>query len=998
MGSAPDTDGSDETRPFLALSPGTMISRYRIVEKIGEGGMGVVYKAIDTRLDRVVALKFLPPHLLCDSEARARFVHEAKAASAISHPNITTIHEIDEVEGQCFIAMEYIDGASLKDLATAEPLPLDEILGIAVQVGEGLRAAHQKGVVHRDIKSANIMRSADGTVKIMDFGLAKLKGATALTKTGTTLGTIQYMSPEQAQGKEVDRRSDIFSLGVVLYELITGRLPFQGEHEQAVLHSIVNETPEPLPRYKAGVPQGLQNIIDKALAKDRDERYQHADDLLADLKHDKRLLESGRAGRAAGAAAHAPGRSSRSRILRILIPAAVVIAAALLLFVLEPFRVEMGPKKEAVARENSIAIMYFENLGDPDDATRLGQIVTNLLITSLSESRYVEVVSSQRLYDILKLLGNEGVRTIDRDVATRVATRAGARWMLMGSILQTEPQVILTSQLVDVESGKVIASQRTAGEPGEKIFTLVDRLTAGLKRDLSLPAAARNEPTTSAAKLTTDSEDAYRYYLEAMDFSYKAYTNEARACFRRALDLDSTFAMAYVGLALESEYPENLELIGRALRYSGHATEVERLYIKAVNAYISANYDEAVQRFQEVVAADPDNKDAFYQLGGIHVDYLWDPERAIRELTRAIEIDPLFKPAHNALAYTYYWAGDIEQSIRAIDRCIALAHGEPNPYDTRGDLYAHSGRLDEAIASFRKALQIKPDFYVSLENLGVAYTFNREYAKAESCFKQLSSSPDKEIRSWGRLAMASVPAYQGKFEEALQVLDDGLVADRMEGSEGWSRAKKHVRKAMIYLMKEDFDRALREARDYAEAAQAADPTDPVGGRSFYAKTLAQAGRIAEAQEVAEALRRDLAGKHEDYMWYYWSARAAIETAKNNPSGALECLEKATASDRDFPFYYISRVAFARAYLDAGMLGEAVATFEKILANYDGYRLDHVPRCVEDHYLLATAYERSGWNKKAIEKYEEFLEIWKNADLGIPEVEDARQRLERLKQL
>jgi serine/threonine protein kinase/Tfp pilus assembly protein PilF len=994
MSAASDSGSFKETRSFKILSSGTMISRYRIIEKIGEGGMGVVYKATDTRLDRTVALKFLPPHLLCDGEARTRFEHEAKAASAITHPNITTIHEIEEVEGQCFISMEYIDGPSLKDLVGGKPLSVEGILAMAVQIGEGLRAAHQKGVIHRDIKSANIMRSSDGVVKIMDFGLAKLMGATALTKTGTTLGTIQYMSPEQAQGKEVDRRSDIFSLGVVLYELITGHLPFRGEHEQAVVYSIVNEPPEPLARYKAGVPEGLQRIMDKALAKDREERYQDADDLLADLMHEKRLLEAGAPGRILP-----KSRASRpvKRLLRVIVPATIVAAAALLLFIFEPFRIEVGPKKEAVARENSIAIMYFENLLDPEDANRLGQIVTNLLITSLSESRYVNVVSSQRLYDILKLLGREGARAIDPDVATQVATRAGARWMLLGSILQMEPQVILTSQIIDVESGKVVASQRITGEVGEKIFPTVDGFAVGIKRDLSLPAAARKEPETPVAKLTTSSEDAYRYYLEAMDFAYKAYTNEARASYRRALELDSTFAMAYAGLAIESGYPENLELIGRALKYSGRATEAERLYIKAMTAYVSGDYEKAVKWFEAVVAVDPDDKDAFYRLGEIHSDYLWEPERAIRELTRAIEIDPLFKPAHNVLAYTYHWAGDFEKSIRAIDRYISMAPQEANPYNTRGDLYAHNGKLDQAIESYRKALQIKPDFHTSLENLGLAYIYKREYAKAESCYKELSSWPDKEIRSWGRLAMATAPAYQGKLGEALRVLDDGLAADRMEGAEGWARAYKHVRKAMIYLVKEDFDLALKEAEAYAEGVKTADPTDPVGGRSFYAKTLAHAGRIVEAEEVVEAIRLDLAGKHEDFMWYYWSSLAAIETAKRNPSGALEYLEKATASDREFPFYYISRVALAQAYLDAGKLGEAVATFEKILSNYDSYRMNHVPMCVEDHYRLGMAYEKSGWTAKAIEQYREFLEIWKAADPGIPSVEDARRHLARLKQ-
>ncbi len=263
---------------------GKTISHYRVLERLGEGGMGVVYKAKDTRLKRTVALKFLPQEFLCDSEAKARFVHEAQAASALNHPNITTIHEIDEFESQMFIVMEYCEGKTLKKIVEKETLSVKKVLDIGIQVCEGLTTAHEKEIVHRDIKSDNIMLTPRGQVKIMDFGLAKLKGVSKLTKTGTTLGTAQYMSPEQAQGKEVDHRSDIFSFGVVLYEMITGQLSFKGEHEAAIIYSIINETPEPLARFKANVPEGLQRIVNKALKKDRSTRYQSASEVIADLK------------------------------------------------------------------------------------------------------------------------------------------------------------------------------------------------------------------------------------------------------------------------------------------------------------------------------------------------------------------------------------------------------------------------------------------------------------------------------------------------------------------------------------------------------------------------------------------------------------------------------------------------------------------------------------------------------------------------------------------
>jgi serine/threonine protein kinase len=264
---------------------GKTISHYRILSKLGEGGMGVVYKAEDSKLDRVVALKFLPPELTRNSDAKTRFVREAKAAAALSHSNICTVHEIDESEGQIFIATECIEGESLKDKIASGPMKIDEALSVAIQVAEGLQEAHEKGIVHRDIKSANVMVTLRGQAKITDFGLAKLAGGTKLTKTGATVGTITYMSPEQARAEEVDQRSDVWSLGVVLYEMLTGRLPFRGDYPEAVVYSILNEAPEPVTALRTGVPMELERIVGKALEKEPGRRYQSAKEFLVDLKN-----------------------------------------------------------------------------------------------------------------------------------------------------------------------------------------------------------------------------------------------------------------------------------------------------------------------------------------------------------------------------------------------------------------------------------------------------------------------------------------------------------------------------------------------------------------------------------------------------------------------------------------------------------------------------------------------------------------------------------------
>jgi len=949
--------------------------------------MGVVYKAQDTKLDRIVALKFLPEHLLCDEEAKKRFVHEAKAASALNHPNITTVHEIDEVEGECFISMEYIEGKSIKELVEEKGFSIEEILKIAIQTAEGLSKAHQKGIVHRDIKSDNIMFTDDGMVKIMDFGLAKLRGVTRLTKTGSTLGTLQYMSPEQAEGQEVDHRSDIFSFGVILYEMITGQLPFKGEHEPAVIYSIMNETPEPLARYKANVPEGLQRIVDKALAKDKEERYQHADELLADLRREKKSLEYAKV---AKIPPEAVVPKPKRKIFPLIVPASIVFIIVLLFLILRPFKFEMVPEKEAIAKENTLAIMYFENMVDREDEERLGEIVTNLLITDLSESEYMRVVSSQRLYDILKLLGREGVKVVDKSVASEVATKAGAKWMLLGNILQVEPRTVITTQLVDVESGQVQASQRIAGEMKEDVFSLVDKLTVEIKKDLSLPAVAQQEPDPSVADVTTHSPAAYRYYLEGLDHQSKLYWGEAEKSFRKALEFDSTFAMAYFRLSEHAgTQDEYKRLAAKAVEYSDRASQKEKHYIKAAEAFASGGWAKYIKELHKLVERYPQEKEAFYELGNYYRNS-GDHDEALRHLNKAIEIDPLYKLVYNELAYTYHEMGDFDKSIWAINKYISIAPDEPNPYDSRGDLYAWNGKIDQAIDSYKKALEIKPDFYMSMEKLGDMYLFKREYARAESCYQELASHSDKDIRSWGRTVLAYIPLYQGKFQEALEVLDNGIAADRMEQAE-WAQLDKRFLKGVIYREK-DLNLAIKQHEKCLEIIHNLDPDDKFYNRHYYVLLLAESKDFEKAEEVAKALKKDIEEKGETMMWMYWYAVGCIELSKGNLDASVANFEKLVEADPDFPNWFLR----AKAYLASGRLGEAVAQFEKVLSSYESNRAFNTIRAVKAYYLLGLAYERSGWNKKAVEQYEEFLEIWKNADPGIPEVEDAKRRLEKLR--
>ena len=432
---------------------GKTISHYKILEKLGEGGMGVVYKAEDTKLKRTVALKFLPSELTHDKDAKNRFVHESRAAAALNHPNICTIHEVDESEAQSFIAMECIEGQSIREKTETGPLKLEDSIDIAIQIAEGLKEAHEKDIVHRDIKSANIMVTEKGQAKIMDFGLAKLAGRTKLTKTGTTIGTVAYMSPEQTRGGKVNHRSDIWSMGVVLYEMITGQLPFKGDYEQAVMYSIMNEEPEPITGVRTGVPIELERIINKALAKNPEERYQHVDEILVDLRAvAKEALIKIKPEESVpiveGYEKEEPfqftKRKKHNKKKALLIAAVATIAlVAAAIYIIQ--------KQRSKFVENRIVVVPFENKTGDESLDMLGQMAAEMItqeMSQISELEAVPLISVMDSYPIKK----------DKPSAFTIAAQNEAGVLITGSYYMQGEDLFFRASIMDAEHEKVLES------------------------------------------------------------------------------------------------------------------------------------------------------------------------------------------------------------------------------------------------------------------------------------------------------------------------------------------------------------------------------------------------------------------------------------------------------------------------------------------------------------------------------------------------------------
>ena len=806
--------------------------RYEIIEELGKGGMGKVYRVEDKKIKEEVALKLIKTEIASDKKTIERFSNELKMARKIVHKNVGRMYDINEEKGNHFITMEYVSGQDLKGMIRqSRQLTTGTSISIAKQICDGLTEAHKIGIVHRDLKPSNIMIDKEGNAHILDFGIARSLKEKGITGSGVMIGTPEYMSPEQVEGKEVDQVSDIYSLGIILYEMLTGRVPFEGDSPFTIGIKHKSEIPGPPIKINPRISDDLNRLILKCLEKDKEKRYQSAAEVRAELESiEKGMPTTERV---------IPKRKSMTSrevtvtfsMKKLLIPALVIIAIIVAVAVVWKLFLQREIEK------TSIAVISFENQTGEKSYDYLQKAIPNLLITSLEQSKYLSVTTWERMHDLLKQIGKENVEAIDRELGFELCRMEGVKAIVLGSFVKAGDVFATDVKVLDVQSKKLLKSAQSKGEGVRSILDKqISELSRGISQGVGLSEQKIEPDQLRIVDMTTSSMEAYNLFLQGREEFEKFYYDDSRKTLEKAVEIAPDFAVAYLYLAKAlgslGMTRERNSAYEKAKTLSQKSSEKERLYIEAMFANaIEDDPEKYLSILQQMTERYPKEKRVHYYLASYYDhDKVFD--KAAEEYTKALELDPNYGYALNSFAYMYSDMGDFEKAIEYFKKYSAVLPGDANPVDSMAELYFRMGRLDEAILKYKEALEIKPDFFQTYWRIGYVYALKEDYTEAMRWMeKDIARAPTPGIRRTGYQWKAVLNYVLGNMDQSLS--DSRIVLELGEAT-GSSSGKAGAEFVMgwIYSDRGEFELSRKHFQNWHDLYSNTNPANVLDFRVF----------------------------------------------------------------------------------------------------------------------------------------------------------------------
>jgi len=979
----------------------TFANRYHILEELGRGGMGRVYKAIDNQVDEKVGLKLLNPEVAADEKTKERFRNELRLTRQISHRHICRVYDFSEFEGHSFISMEYVSGEDLKSLIRrVGELTSGKTVFIARQICEGLAEAHRLGIIHRDLKPHNVMIDRDGNVRIMDFGIARTYRKEGVTDTGVIIGTPEYMSPEQVEGRELDQRSDIYSLGILLYEMLTGRVPFRGDTPLSVAVKQKTERPLAPRRVNPQISEDIDRIILKCLEKDKNRRYQDAEELLEELKTIEVAYPT--------TTRVKPERKTRTtreitvkfNLSRAYIPTLIVIAVLVLGFV----GLKLISKRDVslfAADKPSLAVMHFENNTGDSTMEHWRKALSDLLIADLGQSRFIQVLSPERLYAVMEeldLLQSQSYSS--RDLAD-VAERAGVKYVLVGKMTQAGEIVRLNTTLQEGRSGDIIGQEQVEGENENALFAMVDDLTTLIKTDFKLSAdKIASDVDAKVENITTSSPEAHRYYQEGLEFHNQGDYSKSIPLMELAVAIDPDFAMAYRAMSMaysnlgyQAEAERRLQ---RAFELSDRVSERERYYIQADYYRRSEKtYDKAIEAYLKLLEVYPDDHIGNNNLG-ITYDALEEHDKAIHYYRVNVDNgDPSYHSYIN-LAGSYTSKGMLDEAKDICELYLNNVADHPGIRGNLANVYLLEGKPELAIAEAEKAMVSNPGFYDAHTIIGTAYFLQGDLTKAENEYQKLLEVEQPIAHYIAHEALFGLNLALGKFSEAENQLHQTLDLAEVMEEKSWE-AGARIKLTYLDLLTGRLEDAQAESERVVQNALDSDVYS-FQREALYVKGFTQIynKNLAQAKEAAADLRTLIGeGLNQKTVRMVYHLNALILTEEGQFEAALEEYRRAlTLMSYKDKMRTMVLLGMASTLYAAGDLNNAFRTYDQIIG-LPLSRLENGYAYALSIYQQGRILQEQGNSTEARAKYRLFLDLWDEADTPVPELEAARQALASL---